>query len=199
VFVAIAVEGPTDHAAIEKILSTRSLCVDPKRVYQCGGKARLDEKLTSYNAAAHRSPWLVLRDADSDGQNRAVCVRAALLPMEIQAPALCFRLAVRALEAWLLADCEAFAAFFSVSVAAVPRDPEGLIDPKTALVGLCRKSRKSDIRRAMVPPPGGIRKVGTEYTTRISEYCRGPWRPDVAAESAPSLRRTLRQIDELNR
>jgi|GEM_PF-2797037 len=48
----------------------------------------------------------------------------------------------------------------------------------------------------MVPPPG-TNGPGPEYTAFISRYCREAWRPDVAANAAPSLRRTLREIDRL--
>lgn len=196
-FVAAAVEGPTDQAAVEKILASRSLSLDFKRVYQTGGKAKLDQKIASYNAAAQRSPWFVLRDSDRDGQDCPARARAKILPLERQSSALCFRLAVRALEAWLLADKEAFAREFAVSPAAVPPAPESLLDPKLALIEVCRKSRKADVRRAMVPPASSGRKVGPEYTTFVSEYCRNAWRPDTAAMNAPSLSRALEELDKL--
>lgn len=195
--IAIAVEGPTGRAVAEKILICRSLCIDRHKIIVTRGKAALDRKIVSYNAAARRSPWFVLRDADRDEGDCVVRTRHGRLSLERQSPAMCFRLAVLSVEAWLLADRESLAATFSVSLSAVPTEPETLLDPKTTLVNLCRKSRKRDVRRGMVPPERSPRKIGDEYPTFVIDYCREAWRPDVAAQNAPSLSRALKRIDEL--
>lgn len=121
----------------------------------------------------------------------------ALLPPAEQAAALALRIAVRALDAWLLADAQAFAAFVRVARARLPGDPESLDDPKVTLVDLCRHSSSASIRRGMVPPRGSPRRVGPEYTALISEYAETAWRPDTAAKAAPSLAKLLRQVDDL--
>ncbi|MCS7168176.1 MAG: hypothetical protein RMI91_03400 [Gemmatales bacterium] len=45
------------------------------------------------------------------------------------APYLCFRVAVRAIEAWLLADAPNLARFLHVCPNLIPPDPESLSDP----------------------------------------------------------------------
>jgi len=121
--IGVVVEGQIDRVAVENILATRSLAVDPNRVIITGGRRRFDARLTKYNLAARHGPWLALRDADHDAGGCPVTLRRALLMVQ-QSPALCLRLAVRTLEAWLLADVDAFAAHFSVPRYTVPRDPE---------------------------------------------------------------------------
>jgi hypothetical protein len=195
--ISIAVEGASDVAAVVTMLRSRGITVEPTRIFVTRGKAKLDSKLKSYNKAAAFSPWLVLRDADHDEGGCPVAVRKSRLSLDEQNPAFCFRLAVRSLEAWLLADAEAFAATFSVTASAIPRDVEQLADPKQAVVNLCQHSRKSAVRQAMVPPEGSAGRVGPEYVTWITEYSRSVWRPDVAATSAPSLARALQNIDRL--
>lgn len=49
----------------------------------------------------------------------------------------------------------------------------------------------------MVPPVGAAGQVGPEYATLIIGYCSSAWRPDVAAQNAPSLERALAEIDKL--
>lgn len=196
-FIALAVEGPTDRAAAEKILSTRSLQADPLSTFVKHGKSRLDKKMHSFNQAARFRPWLVLRDADHDCGDCPVSVRRSLLPLESQNLALCLRLPVRCLEAWLLADLDGFSTAFHVSKSIVPDNVEELFDPKQALINVCRKSRQRDIRRAMVPREGTVARVGPEYTTLIVDYCMSTWEPDAAAENAPSLARALADIDRL--
>lgn len=194
---SVAVEGASDVAAVEKILASRSIALDSKNVFVKRGKGNLDKKLAGFNNAAARSPWFVLRDADHDEGGCAAALRESLLPTYDQQPRMCFRLAVRSLDAWLLADSESFATTFSVAVSAIPVAVEDLADPKSSLVGVCRRSRKSAIRRAMVPPAGSKGRIGPEYVTFISEYARTAWRPDIAAANAPSLARALGEIDRL--
>jgi hypothetical protein len=193
--VSIAVEGASDVAAVEKMLASRGISVDPKSIFVKRGHGNLDKKLTGSNNGAARSPWFVLRDTDRDDCPAAL--RERLLPDANKNPGMCFRLAVRSIEAWLLADMEAFAKTFSVTTHAIPSAVEELINPKESLVNICRGSRKSLIRSGIVPPPGSRGRVGPEYVTYIADYARTAWRPDIAATNAPSLARALREIDRL--
>lgn len=62
-----------------------------------------------------------------------------------------FRIAVRAAEAWILADRGRVAEWLGVPAARVPHDPDSLDDPKPTLVDLARRSRRSRMRRDLVP------------------------------------------------
>lgn len=55
---------------------------------------------------------------------------------------MCFRIAVREVEAWLLADAEQAAGFLAVPLARIPAEPETLPDPKATLIALAGRSRK---------------------------------------------------------
>ncbi|MBL8539311.1 MAG: hypothetical protein JNK68_02950 [Betaproteobacteria bacterium] len=163
-------------------------------VYGKYGKASLREKRTGYVNAARRAPWIVLVDLDHD----APCpppLRSDWVP--VQVPFLCFRVAVRAVEAWLLADADALAAFLGVSRNRIPRDPESLQDPKTAMVNLARASRRTAIRADMVPRDGSGRPIGPAYASRLIEFASSPWRPDIAAQRSDSLRRALACLEKL--
>jgi hypothetical protein len=112
-------------------------------------------------------------------------------------PGMLFRVAVRAIEAWLMADRQRCAAFLQVSVDRVPADPEALSYPKRALVDVARKSRSGQIVADMVPRPGTGASEGPAYASRVQEFVTTSphlWRPEVAAENAESLRRCLRAI-----
>ncbi len=60
------------------------------------------------------------------------------------APYMCFRVAVREVEAWLLADREQIARFLSIARSRVPQSPETLDNPKQRLVELARHSRRRE-------------------------------------------------------
>lgn len=195
--VRVVVEGPSDLAAVETILASRGARADLDRAIVTGGKTNLDPRVDGYNAAARHGSWFVLRDADHDGDDCPVRLRERLLAPERQAASLSLRIAVRSLEAWLLADVDAVADHFKVPQSRLPARPEEENRPKQVLVNACRSSRRSDVRRGVVPPAGSPRTVGPEYVAFVSEFFLRAWRPDEAAASAPSLARALAEIDRL--
>jgi hypothetical protein len=103
----VAVEGSTDTPAVHKVVTLAGweLAHEP---ISTGGKVRLDKDVPGYNAAAKGSPWFVLRDLDHDAPCPGALV-TKLLPA--RSPLMCLRIAVRAIEAWLMADPETLSTF----------------------------------------------------------------------------------------
>ena len=193
--VRYAVEGPTDEPLAKRLITTVGM--NPRATLVAGGKLRLDPKLPGYNAAAHHSAWLVLRDLDHDDVGGCVPELVQDLLGGPPSEGMCFRIAVREAEAWLLADARSFAQFFGVSTARVPHNVESLSDPKQSLVNLCRGSRKRDIRDGMVPRQGSRRVVGESYRLLVSEFVEDAWDPQQARLAAPSLDRALIALERL--
>jgi hypothetical protein len=192
-----AVEGPVDEAVLRRLL--RDSGATPGAIYGKRGKDRLVQQVSAYNHAARFAPWVVLMDLDRDADCGAG-LKNRLLPDP--SPTLCLRIAVRTVEAWLLADRERFSDFFAISLSKVPPNPESLPDPKRTIVELARTSRRKEIRSDLVPRPESGRPVGPLYTSRMIEYIESTqngWRPAVAAEEAESLRRCLRCLQRLVR
>jgi hypothetical protein len=182
-----AVEGPVDEAVLRRLVQDAGGMVG--KVYGLQGKERLIRQLGAYNYAARRSPWVVLMDFDREPECLPSYHRT-LLPNP--SSSLCFRLAVRAVEAWLLADRQRFGMFFGVSEARLPLNPDELPNPKSALVGIAHHSRKKEIRESLVPRADSGRLVGPGYSSWIISYIQDRdkgWRPDVAAGSSDSLAR----------
>jgi hypothetical protein len=164
----------------------------PGPVYGRNGKDHLKQRIANDNRAVRLSPWVVLVDLDHDAEC-APPLRSAWLPT--LSPYMCLRVAVRQVEAWLLADRERLAKFLSVSASNIPHNPEAVEHPKNTVVELARYSRRRDIREDMVPRPGSGRSVGPAYTSRLIEFVIGTsmgWRPEVAAQYSESLNRSLR-------
>ena len=161
---------------------------EAERVVGRNGKSLLRKKIEGYNAAARYAPWIVLIDLDSD----ADCpVRLRDRWLSQPAPHLCFRVAVREIEAWLMADAESLARYLSVERRIVARDPEGIEKPKAAMVELARRSSRRDLRKDMVPGAESGLQAGPGYAGRMIEYAGTAWRPGVAARSSESLRRAI--------
>ena len=167
---------------------------DSGTIYGRRGKTYLRQRIKGFNQAARYSPWIVLVDLDDDA-DCAAALRARWLPNP--APHLCFRVALREVETWLLADREAAARFLSVAKSRIPQHPEGVANPKEFVVKLARHSRRRDIREDLIPRPGSGRAVGPAYTSRLAEFASTKWRPPVASERSDSLSRAIRCIQRL--
>lgn len=182
VYISCAVEGQLDTAVAERLL--RRVGAEPAATYPMGGKHNLRDRLRAFNHAAQHAPWFVLVDLDDD----APCgpaLRSSWLPEP--AALMCFRAAVRAVEAWILGDAEAVATLLRVPSGRLPSNPDGLEDPKDHLVHIATRSGSRDVRRAFGPRPGSGARVGPEYTGRLVEFVSRDWRPEVAASRSPSL------------
>jgi hypothetical protein len=186
VVISGAVEGPLDETVVRKLIVLAG--GRPGTVYGRNGKAFLRRQIPGYNNAARHLPWIVLVDLDRDAEC-APPLREEWVPDP--ALYLCFRVAVREVEAWLMADTESLADFLGVARSRIPANPEQLQDPKTEMVNLARHSRRRDVREDMVPRERSGRQVGPAYPSRLMEYVETRWRPDVAAKRAESLRRAI--------
>ena len=182
----VATEGVTDRAILERVCREAGASV--ARAYGERGKDSLDARLGGFNRAARHAPWVVLRDLDTDAACAPTLART-LLPAPARRMALC--IAVREVEAWLLADRGGFARSFGVLQARVPMDPEGVENPKTEVVRLARGSRFREVRRDIVPPSNSGAAVGPGYTGRLIEFAASRWDPQAAARRSPSLHRTM--------
>lgn len=190
--VSVAVEGQSDAAVVVRILSLVGCSVHA--VYGRTGKAAIDHSLPGYNSAARFAPWLVLRDLDADAPCASELARG-ILPQP--ARWMRFRIAVREMECWLLADPETLSDYLRVPRRLMPHNPEVLPDPKLTLVNLARRSRVASVRRDMVPEPGVCAVVGPGYVARVSEFARDHWRPDVARLNSGSLDKCIQRAREL--
>ncbi len=195
IVISSAVEGVVDGAVVKRLIVDAGGEIGP--IYGKKGKPLLRQRINGYNNAARHHPWIVLVDLNQD----ADCpppLKAVWLPDP--GPFMCFRIAVREVEAWLLADRERFASFFRVRLLDIPAAPELMDDPKEVVIELSRKSRSRDIRLDMVPRPGSGRKIGPAYVSTLIEFVSNAqigWRPDRAAQSSVSLKRCLARMREL--
>ncbi|MCS7316612.1 MAG: hypothetical protein NZ554_14160, partial [Bryobacteraceae bacterium] len=190
-----AVEGDLDAAVPRRLL--RSVGAVPGTIYGRRVKSHLLDKLAAYNQAARFQPWVVLLDLDQD----AACA-PQILPrwLPTPAPQMCLRVAVRAVDAWLLADAERLARFLHIPRQHIPGHPDAIDRPEQCTVSLARQSRSSAIREDIVPRPESGRDVGPAYTARMIEFVQDEttgWWPEVAAQASESLARCLRRLRQL--
>lgn len=157
------------------------------------GFGYIKKNIKGFNQAAQGSPYLVLTDLD-----RADCPITLIrdwLGGQPKHPNLLFRIAVREVESWLLADFRAFSQFFGVDVAKIPRNPDRIEDPKQDLINLVRKSKKKNLRQAIVPDRGSTAKVGKDYNAPLLRFVSEQWRVRDAMNQSESLKRTVLALE----
>ena len=192
VIISAAVEGIVDEAVVRKLIIEAG--GDPGTIYGKNGKSFLRRNIQGYNNAARHMPWMVLVDLDNDAECAPpFCEEWIPYPAKY----MCFRVVVKEVEAWLIADGESLASFLSVARCRVSTNPEQLSDPKTEMVNLARRSRRRDIQSDMVPREGSGRSVGPAYSSRLIEYVQTSWRPKVAIKQAQSLRRAIISLKQV--
>ncbi|MCO2312501.1 DUF4276 family protein, partial [Pseudomonas aeruginosa] len=150
------------------------------------GFGYLRQKMEAFNSIASYMPVIVLTDLDT---SRTVYdLRKKWLPKN-KSENLIFRIAVREIESWILADSESFSEFLGVSKAVIPRAPDELANPKDKLLELVKKSSKRSLKEEMLPAKNSSSPIGLGYNVNLCSYVEGDWSFERACERSPSLAR----------
>ncbi len=189
----LVVEDALSEAVLCKMMATSSLAIEG--VICTRGNDQIRQGIAKFKNASNVLPHVVLTDLD-----RYPCAPALLedwgatdLP-----PRLLFRIAVREVEAWLLADREGVAHFLQIPLTKLPLYPELEGDPKQALINLARKSRNKKLKSEIVPAAGSRVPIGPLYNPRMIEFARDHWDILRASENSESLGRAMKRISEFN-
>ncbi len=191
--ISLAGEGYLDLAVLRRLANDAGF--QPSEEYGRQGKNFIDKRLANWNAAAAHAPWLVLRDLDAD----AVCAGdlASRLPPN-KSGLMCFRIAVREIESWLLADQQACVDALGFRVVDLATAFDTRKDAKGLLLTAARRSRLRDIREGLVERlKSGTLVEGALYNTLLTNFMVEVWRPDVAEKNNDSLRKARQRLAEL--
>lgn len=187
----IAAEDALSEAVVRKIVSSSGRHFLIGASFVRGGYGYLKNKIGGFNNAAKASPFFVLTDLDQ--AECAPILMESWLPGP-QHPNLLFRVAVKEVESWLMADRQSFSAYLKIDVRRVPHNPDSVDDPKRLLLDLTRTSPRKDIRRDILPPDGSPRRFGPNYNARLIAFVFDHWDPERAQTNSESLQRTVRRI-----
>ena len=107
---------------------------------------------------------------------------------------LLFRVAVREVEAWMLADRGGMAQFLGISDLLVPAEPDLVPDPKQTLINLARRSRRGALKSAIVPRQGSTAVQGPDYNGCLGDFVRNQWDSNAARGRSQSLNRAWQRF-----
>ena len=105
-----------------------------------------------------------------------------------------FRISIREIESWIMADVETFSRHLGVAAANFPDEMDSIPDPKLFLFNLIRSKCRRKRFLEMIPQPG--QHVGISYNPVLCDYIARLWRPESAARHSSSLARTLAKVPD---
>ncbi|MFN8206148.1 MAG: DUF4276 family protein [Bacteroidales bacterium] len=163
--------------------------------YPGGGYGYIKKNIDRFSEASRAVPFFILTDLD-----QAICanvLKREWLKREPH-PNLIFRIAVREVEAWLLADIEGFSKFSGRNLTSIiPKNTELIQNPKEFLIQLIRKSRFRTIREDIIPKDA-FANIGPNYNQQLCIYVNNFWDLDNAVKHSDSLRRAVIQLKTFN-
>jgi hypothetical protein len=187
----VAVEDELSGAVLARLIAGFGYSIPQHNIHNARGNARLKAGMAKFKQASRVIPHIVLTDLDLISCAPALIAdwQATQLP-----PTLILRIAVREVEAWLLADKTGIAEFLHVDANKIPHSPEILDNPKQALINLARKSKKRKLARDIVPAKGSSAPIGLLYNFHFINFVNTRWNIDQARLAAPSLDKAILRI-----
>ncbi len=108
---------------------------------------------------------------------------------------LTFRVAIREIESWIIADHDAWAKFIGIPAINFSVTPDELRDPKLHLLNVIRSKGRKKFHKDMLPR--GTASIGPLYNEIMCEFIQNKWNPERAQENSPSLKRAIHAINEI--
>jgi len=189
------VEGLIDEAVAIKL--TLLVGHEPGDCYGRRGFGYIKKKIGAFNLSAQGSSYLALVDFMDTSLDCSPQVISQWLPNRNSG--MIFRVVVREVESWLLADTESIAEFLHVRKSAIPTNVENLVDPKQALINIARKSRKKEVRESLAPANNTTAQEGILYNDEMTRFVKEFWDAGKASINSPSLEKCIVRLSEFDR
>ena len=193
-YIALATEDELSEAIGLKMLAAfcPQLCLT--HCFRGGGNGYLRQRYKNFHQMARRHYVLLITDLDAEScPTHLMASWRGNMPSSSQ---LIFRIAVREIESWLLADHDAMRLLLEKPEVALPESPDQLADPKRELLSLAGKAPRS-VREDLCKKSGSIASQGLGYNLRLGELVRSTWEPNRAAQRSKSLQRACSQLSSL--
>lgn len=191
--VSLVVEDELQEVTLRKILSEIRKDLYVANVFGKRGNLYIKDKIESFNRAAKYQPYIILTDLDQKDCPLALINQWINFTLSEN---LLFRVVVKEIESWIMADRTNFSSYLGVSEATLVRDIESISDPKRHLCYLAGKSRKRDIRKGLMPV--GSAKQGPFHNMLLTEFIMNQWSIDNAKLHSPSLAKAVERIQHFS-
>jgi hypothetical protein len=190
IYITLIYEDDLSEAVMTQILNQFPDKYEIFNSYSGNGFGYLKNNIKGFNQASVINPHFMLTDLDK--YECPVALRNDWVDYELK-PNFIFRIAVREVESWVLADREGFSLFLNVSIVNFPLYPDNEPDPKNTLIQLAKRSNKRTIKEDIVPINQNA-KIGPNYNGCLSEFVFRSWNIENAILKSDSLRRAYETI-----
>lgn len=197
-YIYIVVEDELSDAVLRKMLGEYFSRADLQIVsISKRGKGYIKKRINEFNKQNNDLPFFVLVDLDSDS-----CA-PELIHQWFKRPCrknLVFRVAIREVEAWLLADPHGISNYLNMNHSYIYKEvnhPDNLKDPKSKLLSLVQRSRKRNMINDIVKTEGSSLKQGPGYNARLSDFVINTWDMERARVNSDSLSRAINALQKL--
>ena len=193
-YINIATEDLLSEAvAIRLIQLTEGKLIVSQKLRK-NGFGYLKSKFSNFCKVSAFSPVLIITDLDRLGcAPTLIALWSKDRPLP---PNLLFRIAVREIESWLIADHDGMRKLIGKNIGGISENPDLLPDPKATLLKLAEKA-PSKIKNGLIAKKGSLAIQGVEYNIILSDFVRNIWNPSSAAMRSDSLKRAIKSINEL--
>ena len=193
-YINIATEDLLSEAvAIRLIQLTEGKLVIAQKLRK-NGFGYLKSKFSNFCKVSAFSPVLIITDLD-----KLACAPTLISLWTKEQPIppnLLFRVAVREIESWLLADHDGMRRLIGKNTGSISENPDLLPDPKATLLKIAERA-PARIRNGLIAKKGSLAVQGIEYNIILSDFVRNVWNPSSAAMRSDSLNRTIKRINAL--
>ena len=181
------------HKCIAEYLPSFQICRSEVK----NGRGNVQRELAAYAKLANTIPVLVGVDLDSD--ECAPLLLAQWNAFQLLSSTFLLRIAVREIEAWVLADRKRIVQFVGGESDDISKAPDSLDDPKRYFLDFARRVATEDLKRDLIPQNYDKKypRIGPAYNIQMCDFVERRWRPHVAIKRSGSLARAIRQISEL--
>lgn len=196
------VEDAPSAAVARKLVDARNKIREHSIVFRngfpsiMGGYGAIQRNCEAFlNMAKQGIHSFILTDLDNDESACSLIRRWFSIPENVDVilpPQCIFRVAVREVESWIMADHEAWSSFIGIPVANFSTQPDQLDDPKRYLLNVIRRKGRKKIHREMLPQ--GANRIGPRYNEILCDFVESSWEPERAAKRSPSLDRAMNAL-----
>jgi hypothetical protein len=188
--IIIAVEDIISEYVLRKIIG-KNPDLEIGACIRKNGNSYLRSKLDGLNHTAKSRYCIVLTDLDQYS-----------CPPELMEnwftgtknPKLLFRVAVREVESWLLADTDHLLRYLHIRRFPSVTDSDAIQDPKQFLMSIAKHSTEKSIREGVPRSESSAATIGPAYNLILSNFVNTQWDVESAALKSESLRRTIQAL-----
>jgi hypothetical protein len=193
-FITIATEDELSEAVGSRLVAEILPQFEVIQKLRRGGNGYLKTKCQNFNLMALRHPVFLITDLD-----KSPCAGGLIerwfdnSPLN---PNLKFRVAVREIESWLLADHQGMETLLKKGANNITLTPDQLQNPKEYLLERAKRAPR-DVRHDLIKSKGALATQGLGYNSRLCEFVSNIWQPDRASQRSDSLARAILRLREM--